>query len=77
MGWILNNWLGWVLTRVIKLDKDVFRGLIHCALLAVDDVSGDPLCLSNVVSHAACGVNHKTEDRRAGNAHQSETEREG
>lgn len=66
-----ERWRWGHLTRVIKLDEDILRGFVCCAFFAVDDFIGDPLCLSDVVRHAPCGVDGEAEDSRARDAHQT------
>lgn len=58
-------------TWVIERYQHVCRGLLLGSPLKVNNVKGNPLCLSYVIIHTACGVNDETEHRGLGDAHQS------
>lgn len=60
-----------VCTWVIERYQHVRRGLLLGSPLKVNNVKGNPLCFSYVITHTACGVDDKTEHRRLGDAHQS------
>lgn len=57
-------------TWVIEGYQYVGWGLLLSALLAIDKAQGNSFRLSDVVAHAACGVDDPAERRRPGETHQ-------